>query len=119
MIGKCAKQEVIAIVENHGRYWIGSNYCNRAREDCPRKGMPTGAGYERCLEVCQQFYHAEVRAMIAAGQDCKDGKLYVIGHTYACETCRRTAEEMGITEIIVGRLPEAFYKGGDAQCRVN
>jgi len=105
MIGKCANREVIAIVENHGRYWIGTNWCWNAQEACPR--LP-GEDYAKCKSECHQDCHAEVWAVLNAGFLAKDGTLYVIGHDYLCDDCRNFAEQYGIKEIIVGKLPPAF-----------
>jgi deoxycytidylate deaminase len=108
-IGKCAKQEVIAILETHGMYFVGTNVCGNVQKECPRKDMPTGWGYEKCHDICQQPFHAEVVALIQAGRQlAKDGTLYLIGHTYCCDDCKKQLEEYGVTNIIIGKLPEAF-----------
>jgi deoxycytidylate deaminase len=106
MRGKCAKQETIAVIENDGQYWIGSNWCGNAQEICPRSDMPTGEGYAICKNVCKQVCHAEVDALQNAGlKNTKGGKIYLIGHTYCCESCKNKIKEYGITEVIIGRMP--------------
>ena len=108
MTGKCAKLETIAIIENKGQYWIGTNNCQNAQEICPRKDMPTGVGYELCKSICGQYYHAEVDACLEAGENAKGGTLYLLGHTYCCDLCKKIMNEYGIKEVIIGRLPESF-----------
>ena len=104
--GKCAKQTTIAIIENHGQYWIGTNYCDDAQEDCPRTGLATGEGYILCKSVCEQYAHAEEDACRKAGVNAKGGTLYLIGHTYCCEPCKAIMESYGISEVIIGKLPQ-------------
>lgn len=105
MIGKCAKQETIAIIENHGQYWVGTNWCASPQDICPRKEMATGVGYELCKEVCQQGHHAEVDACIKAGDSAKGGTLYLIGHTYCCDNCKKVIDFYGIKGVIIGKTP--------------
>ena len=109
MIGKCAKQEVIAIIENNGQYWIGSNYCLTAQDTCPRAGMPSGEGYELCKSVCGQCAHAEIDAVMSGpARSMRDGTLYLIGHRYVCEDCKRVLAAHGINTIVIGKLPEGW-----------
>jgi len=106
MIGKCAKQEVIAVVENNGQYWIGSNWCLSAQKECPRGDMPSGQGYHICHDICRTHGHAEVDACTKAGHhNCEGATLYLVGHTYCCDDCKEVMYEHGIKEIIIGRLP--------------
>ena len=108
MQGKCAKQETIAIIENHGRYWIGSNWCNNSQDICPRSNMKTGEGYELCRSICNQDYHAEVDACIKAGTNAKGGILYLLGHTYCCDNCKEIMNNFGIREVIIGKIPKCI-----------
>lgn len=104
--GPCAKQVIVAIVENHGRYWIGSNYCASPQKTCPRDaGEP---GYDYCHGVCRQRYHAEARACVAAGAQAKGGTLYVLGVDAVCKDCRETAAMFGIHHIEIGTLPPGW-----------
>lgn len=106
MIGPCAKQTVTAtIVTKDGQRFVGTNYCNNAQQTCPRAGMPTGAGYELCRNICQQEAHAEIVALRAAGLNTQGATLYIEGHSYACEPCKAAAREAGITDIIIGVPP--------------
>lgn len=106
MIGKCAKQETIAIIENRGQYWIGTNWCQTAQTECPRKDMETGVGYELCKSVCHQNYHAEVDACRKSDYFAKGGTLYLLGHTYCCNSCKRVMETYGIAKVVIGEIPE-------------
>ena len=100
-IGKCAKQTTIAVIENEGEFWVGSNWCANPQEECPRYDMKSGEGYELCKEICKQHAHAEVDACLNAGEKAKGGTLYLIGHTYCCDNCKRVMEEHGIQNIII------------------
>lgn len=108
MIGECAKQTTIAIIENNGQYWVGTNWCEDAQEECPRHGLPTGVGYELCKSECKQFAHAEEDACIKAGKNANCGTLYLLGHTYCCESCKKIMAKFGIKEVIIGSLPKGF-----------
>jgi len=108
MKGKCIKQETIAIIENNGQYWIGSNWCHNTQDECPRVGMISGEGYELCKSICGQLNHAEVDACMNAGIYAKGGTLYLLGHTYCCDNCKSVMSEFGIKEVIIGRIPESL-----------
>lgn len=108
MIGPCKKQEVIAIIENQGNYWVGPNFCLNAQEICPRKGMSSGVGYDLCKSVCQQLSHAEVDACSRAGGNARGGTLYLIGHTYCCDNCKDIMNQYGIKKVVIGALPQSF-----------
>ena len=98
---KCAKQTTIAIIENNGKYWIGTNWCKNPQEECPRKDLPTGVGYEKCNDICNQQYHAEEDACIEAGDNAKGGKLILFGHYYCCSNCKAIMDKNGITQTII------------------
>ena len=108
MFGRCAKQTVIAIIENHGRYWVGTNWCENAQLVCPRGNMKTGEGYELCRSICGQVRHAEVDACYKAGEWADGGILYLIGHDYCCDECKTVMEAFGIRRLIIGELPPEF-----------
>jgi hypothetical protein len=101
---KCAKQEVIAIIVNHGKIFIGSNWCENPQTECPRKDLPTGVGYEMCKDICKQPAHAEIDVCRKAGKNAYGGDLYLIGHYYSCNTCKEAMEQYGIfnTYIVKG-----------------
>ena len=101
MKGICKKQTCIAIIVKDGRFWIGSNWVENEQLQCPRKDLPSGVGYEMCKNICNQPHHAEVDACINAGENAKDATLYLIGHTYCCDNCKKVMEEYGIKEIII------------------
>lgn len=96
----CAKQRVIAIIENNGQAWIGENKCKSPQEECPRNGMETGVGYDLCKSVCQQENHAEVDACLKAGTLARGGTMTIIGHIYCCEHCSNFMRAHGIKRVV-------------------
>lgn len=97
----CAKQTTIAIIKSHNRFYVGSNWCGNPQEECPRKDMKTGEGYELCKSICEQTNHAEVDACLSAGSDADGGDLYLIGHYYCCDNCKKTMAVYGIKNIYI------------------
>lgn len=95
---KCAKQVVVAIIENGDDIFVGSNWCENPQTECPRKEMATGEGYDLCKNICKQRNHAEVDACIKAGDKAKGGTLYLVGHYYFCEHCIQTMQEYGLED---------------------
>ena len=98
---RCAKQITIAIIENKGSYWIGTNWCRNPQDKCPRGNLPSGEGYDKCRDICKQSGHAEENAVKAAGKKAKGGILYLIGHTYVCDNCRKIMNKAGIKKTIL------------------
>lgn len=115
MRGPCAKQTTYAtVVTPDGRTFLGTNACDNPQRVCPRGDMPTGVGYHLCIEVCRQTGHAEVNACRAAGEHARGATLYLEGHYYACEPCKRVCDEHGIVEIVFGPPPAAEGETPDA-----
>lgn len=110
MEGKCVKQQTIAIIENNGQYWMGTNHCANAQQECPSGNLHSGIGYELCASVCQQGAHAEVDACQKAQGNAMGGTLYLLGHTYCCDNCKSVMEQYGIKEVIIGSLPPSMIK---------
>ena len=108
MTGKCFKQETIAIIENNGQYWIGSNWCENVQSECPRKNMKSGEGYHLCKEICNQGSHAEIDACLKAGENANGGILYLLGHTYCCDSCKEVMDKYGIKNVVIGKLPDSI-----------
>lgn len=108
MTGPCAKLITVAIIENDGKYWIGTNWCNKPQKKCPRIHMKSGEGYEMCRNVCQQSGHAESNACRSAGYDASGGTLYLIGHIYCCEDCKRDMRDVGIKKVVIGEYPPSW-----------
>jgi len=100
-MGKCAKQDVLAVIVNKGKIFIGTNNCIIPQLECPRVDMPSGVGYELCKTVCSQINHAEVNACIDAGEYTKGSTLYLFGHTYCCDSCLSYMEDCGVSNIII------------------
>jgi len=97
----CAKQTTIAIVTQGNLFWVGSNSCDNPQLICPRKDMKTGEGYHLCHDICKQKHHAEVDACLKAGVYAEGADLYLIGHTYCCDACKKVMDECGIKNTIV------------------
>ncbi len=57
----CAKRVVKArLTLATGEEFYGDNWCAEPQEVCPRA---IGEGYEKCVAVCKQPYHAEESAI--------------------------------------------------------
>lgn len=80
---------VIAVVVKDGQV-LG--WATNAHSPCLREGYPTGEGYELC-SGCDYPNHAEAKAPKEKG-----ATLYLFGHTYVCEPCKKACEGM---EIVV------------------
>lgn len=100
---RCQKQETLAVIENNGRFWVGRNDCQVHTNKCPRdaKGCKSGEGYDLCRIICMQEGHAEVMACKAAGENARGGTLYLYGHTYCCDACRKVMDEHGIVKVVI------------------
>lgn len=70
--------------------------------------MKTGEGYYLCKQVCEQTGHAEINALLAAGEKAKGARMVITDHTYACEPCKTAAERAGLLSIEFGALPTQF-----------
>ena len=96
----CKKQTTVAVIMKDGHLIsIGTNEIHADIDECPRKGMKSGEGYDLCKSVCKQNHHAEVDACLKAGKDAEGGTLILIGHTYCCDNCKKVMDEHGIKEI--------------------
>lgn len=103
MRGPCAKATITCIIVTpDNECFTGTNYCENAQPVCPR--LP-GEGYEKCKSICQQVGHAEITALMAAGEKAKGSAAYLFGHTYACQQCQEALFGAGVLTISVGRTP--------------
>lgn len=99
MIGPCAKTQVMClIVGKSGRGYVGTNSCENPQVKCPRE---IGEGYEKCRTICRQIGHAEITALIAAGEDAMGGRAYLWGHDHFCANCQKALFAAGILAISV------------------
>ncbi len=107
MLNNCIKQVVTAtIITPAGKRYVGSNYTTKDNGGiCPRAEMKSGEGYDLCRDICGQIGHAEVIALMIAGDEARGSTLYIEGHTYACDSCKKAADIAGITSIIIGSPP--------------
>lgn len=110
--GPCAKQTVTAtLVASDGTHFKATNHCDTPQNTCPRGGMPTGKGYELCKSVCNQRAHAEVNAIKLAGDKALGARIFIEGHTYACERCLEAAKIAGVAEILIGKRVDEQENG--------
>ena len=94
----CAKQTVIAIIENNNRMWVGSNWCENPQIKCPRL---KDENYEKCKTICKQHIHAEIDACLKASNDANGGTLYLFVHTYCCDNCVEFMVDYGIKKVMI------------------
>jgi DNA (cytosine-5)-methyltransferase 1 len=100
---KCAMREVIAIIVNGNKQWVGSNWCEQPQAVCPRD--KDNSDYSLCKAVCYQPNHAEVDALLKAGDGANGARLYLFGHEFCCTGCKATMRAYGIEEVIIGEFP--------------
>ena len=101
----CAKRKVSAVLVVDDRHFVGENLCAAPQRVCPRK---PGEGYEACKAICGQSDHAEVaaiKAALAAKVDLKrtrkcPPRMFLFGHTAACENCTGWLVKYGIVLIV-------------------
>lgn len=109
---RCKKMQIgTCLATKDGKFIIGNNDTEIDIEECPRKDLPTGKGYERCKDICKQNYHAEASAIENArkiGLETLGSVLFLYGHWYCCDLCLGTMEKAGVIEYYV--LPQEFYK---------
>lgn len=104
MKGRCAKATTrCTIVSPDGEHFVGENWCWNPQETCPRE---PNEGYEKCTHICRQEGHAEIVAVVLAGDKAKGSRAYLEGHTYACMNCQHVMFAAGIKSFSVGRPPE-------------
>lgn len=92
----CGKQRVVAIYVVNGKVvGVGEN-TRLINIPCPRAGLASGEGYHYCTDTCGQEDHSEVKALRQSGWQ-QGGTMYLIGHTYACESCQKAMDSVGAT----------------------
>ena len=97
----CYKQQVVAVLTNRGKVWVGTNGIDNPAGFCHRTvlGCASGEGYEYCSDVCEQVGHAEAVVCNLAGEEGRGGTLHLFGHTYACDACIELMKSFGIREL--------------------
>ncbi|MDP3328757.1 hypothetical protein [Parvibaculum sp.] len=100
MNGPCAKTTVrCTLVTPSGERIVGTNECANPQAACPRA---PGEGYEKCQSICRQLGHAEVVAVMRAGERARGSRAYIEGHTYACMNCQHALFGAGVKSVSVG-----------------
>jgi hypothetical protein len=99
----CVKQSVYAcVITADGRAYYGANWMTSSDVTiCPRI-LANTTSYELCATVCGQGteFHAERQAMWSAMYDDANlvgAEMFIVGHTYCCDTCRAAMFAEGIT----------------------
>lgn len=87
-------RKVVAVLVQDGE--VVNVATNEHTEPCKREGYPTGVGYDLC-DGCNYPNHAEYKAV----QRAQGGTLYLIGHTYACEPCKKACADRNVTIQII------------------
>lgn len=94
----CAKARVTALlIGRSGKWYEGENATRSPQAACPR--LP-GEGYEKCASVCQQESHAEVAALLLAGDDACGG-IMLVNYHYCCADCVRACDAAGVALIVL------------------
>lgn len=118
--GPCAKQQVFCILVLPAISFVvvGRNSCFRPQTVCPRE---QGEDYSKCKTVCAQPSHAEVDACHTllgfvnevlgfpknpisrvSADHVGPIKIFLFGHTYACDGCKKTLREtLGTDEVTI------------------
>lgn len=92
----CAKVHVAAeLTGRSGKKYIAFNNCDNPQETCPRA---PGEGYAKCVSICQQKHHAEVGALMLAGDDARGGHMRIT-YTHACDACKVAMDAAGVTSM--------------------
>lgn len=98
----CAKQTVTALLRTTGgRWFIGTNWCRKPQKKCPRGDLPSGVGYYKCRDICQQTGHAEINVLAKAGLDTKGSTLVLIGHDHICHHCAVVMRKAGVARYVI------------------
>jgi deoxycytidylate deaminase len=106
-MGPCAKQNVVATISTRdGNIHLGTNQCLNPQNECPRDtlNLPSGEGYELCVETCKQTGHAEANALKSYTNKNNDAIMHLEGHYYACNDCTSKANKAGFTKIFKGSI---------------
>lgn len=98
----CAKKIVrCTIITKAGYAYSGENDCWKPQKKCPRE---VGEDYTKCNTVCEQYGHAEIKALQALFRvkDSAEGATAIItGIDYVCKECARSLSKAGVAEIII------------------
>lgn len=101
----CRDRTIIAVIEDSGKFFIGTNGMMYDAGICPRNeaNHKINQGYHLCKNACVQPEHAEVAAINKWKAEAvnKDPILHVFGAKRVCDDCRRYAKQNGIHRIAV------------------
>lgn len=92
----CAKKKVICLlVTKDFEIFVGTNDCALPQGTCPR--LPW-EGYAKCKSICKQAHHAEIDALLKAGDKAKGSSVY-ISHHRVCDDCQAALDAAGVIKI--------------------
>lgn len=105
----CAKVEVHAyLVTPDGKVYHGTNWCASPQLHCPRA---PGEDYSKCHSICGISAHAEVNAIVAAG-DAAPGSIIVVDYHYVCDACQ---QECHMSKVKPMTVEEFIAAGGSVE----
>lgn len=97
----CAKKVVTAVLTTpDGGMFIGTNACAFPQATCPR--LP-GEGYDKCLDICGQYGHAEEDALaqcLYSWHNPWGGLMKVSGIRHVCQRCQERMAEYGVSWVL-------------------
>ena len=97
MSGPCAKVIITCtLIAPDGQRFVGTNLCENPQKECPRG---YGEGYEKCKSICKQVGHAEITALLAAGEKSAGATAVLSGHTYYCRECQEALFGAGVAAL--------------------
>lgn len=103
-MGPCAKKVVrCTLVSKTGWRFVGENLCVRPQLVCPR--LP-GEGYGKCTSVCEQPRHAEIAALLIAGDRARGTRAYIEGISHVCRACQEAMTAAGVQSFTLGEPPQ-------------
>lgn len=71
--------------------------------------MESGKGYDKCISKCKQVGHAEAVVCNIAGKYAKGSKVYLFGHSYSCDNCKKHMKECGVVGYYICSNNENKY----------
>ncbi len=100
----CIKQPTGAVIVKDNKVMGTGTNAGKLVEVCPRWDSPTGEGYDKCKNICQQTGHAEanaVKEMMAnySESEYQGADLYLYGHWWCCKNCWEEIEKGKIANI--------------------
>ena len=103
----CYKKDVWAVLKvkkwlRKPKFFFGTNELPKPRNRCLKSW--DGEPYDICARDCGQGQgsHAEIRALMAAGNQAKGGTMFIIGQNRVCDSCLIAMKRAGVSGICFG-----------------